>query len=80
MTMLRTPFPMTKNEARIYIRTGKLPDDFQQRVKNYLEFDRCSNCDGVKDMNMVLRMWEEDSPSPCPFCVGEEPMEHERYP
>lgn len=79
LTILRTPFPLTKNEARVFMRSGELPDDLKERVKNYLEFDFCTNCGGVKDMSVVLRAWDDDE-SPCPFCVGEKPMEYEMYP
>lgn len=71
---------LDKNEAREYLRTGELPENFQERVKVALEFSVCTNCGGVKDMNEVLRDWFNEANNPCPFCVGQEPFEWEQYP
>lgn len=71
---------LDKNEARTYLRSGSLPENFGERVKVALEFSVCSNCGGVKDMNEVMRDWYSEHPSPCPFCTDQEPFEWEMYP
>ena len=60
---------LTHNEAREYLRSKKLPDNFRKRLENFLEFEDCSNCGGVQDMNFVFRDWWVEEPSWCSDCV-----------
>lgn len=59
---------LTHNEARAFLCGDSLPENFSERLRNFLEFEPCSNCNDVRDMNIVLRRWEEDEPDLCPFC------------
>ena len=65
------PQLLTINEARHYLRTRELPDNFVDRVFAFETYAICTNCDGVRDMNMVLRIYS-DEPDWCPSCVEEE--------
>ena len=63
----------THNEAVAYILDGSLPSDLADRLKNFIEFETCSNCDGVRCMHFVMRdWWAEDFDDCdgwcCPFC------------
>lgn len=62
---------LTHNEAREFLRSGELPENFRDRLELFLEFETCTNCGGVQDMNFVLRHWEGNEPSWCPDCVEE---------
>lgn len=66
---------LTHNEA---LRDAKLPDDFAERVRNFIEFQPCSNCDNVRCMHFVLRDWwapdiDECDGWCCPFCSDMKP-------
>lgn len=50
-------FPFTMNEAKIYLESGALPDNFSDRVKNFIELGSCENCDDVRCMHFVMRDW-----------------------
>jgi len=50
-------FPLTQNEAAAYLKDGTLPDNFGQRVENWLEFGACENCDNRRCMHFVMRDW-----------------------
>ena len=63
---------LTYNEVSEYLVTGKLPDNFRERLQTASDlFDEgvisCENCDGVRDMNAVFRNWEAGF-LPCPNC------------
>lgn len=62
---------LTKVEAEAWLSRGELPDNFRDRLENFVEFYQCPNCDGQEDMNIVMRCWD-DEPSWCPFCVSED--------
>lgn len=59
---------LTKNEAQHWLETRELPENFSERVEAFIATYACPNCDGVGDMNFVLRNWDAPAPSPCPFC------------
>ena len=64
---------LTHNEAFAYLQGGGLPENFAERLPNLLEFDDCSNCDGVRCMHFVLRDWwapdfDDCDGFCCPFC------------
>jgi hypothetical protein len=77
MAMFNHDDMLTQNEQYHYLTAGMLPDDFDERLRGAaalaLELDDtpCSNCDGVRDMNIVLRDWWEENPNWCPFCCDE---------
>ena len=58
-------------EDEAWLCDGSLPDNFTERLRVFVELYECQNCDGVQDMNVVMRSWE-DEPSWCPNCVGPE--------
>lgn len=55
----------THNEAVAYMKDGSLPADFRERVKNFLEFEPCSNCDNVRCMHFVMRDWWSENFDDC---------------
>jgi hypothetical protein len=64
---------LTKLEAKHWLETRELPDNFGERVENFVEFYECTNCGGVQDMNIVLRdWWGSEGPSWCPDCTPPE--------
>ena len=69
---------LTHNEALAYLKTGKLPGDFRRRVRNFVEFKPCKNCDDVRCMHFVLRDWwasdfDECDGWCCPDCSDMKP-------
>lgn len=58
---------LTKVEAAAFLAGKPLPSSFEDRLRYFIEFYVCPNCDGVEDMAIVMRTWDE--PSPCSFCV-----------
>ncbi len=71
-------FPLTQNEARRFLDTGELPDEFKERVENWLEFGSCENCDNVRCMHFVLRDWGSEADECdgwcCPSCSELKPQ------
>lgn len=65
-------FGLTHNEALAFLRDGSLPDNFADRVRNFIEFEPCSNCGNVRCMHFVMRDWYGDIDECdgwcCPFC------------
>lgn len=60
---------LTKVEALHLLKYGVFPDDFGQRVHDFVEFYECPNCGGQEDMNAVFRSWFEEKPSWCRDCI-----------
>lgn len=63
----------THNEALAYLANGALPDNFRDRLENFIEFESCSNCDDVRCMHFRMRDWwsadfDECDGWCCPFC------------
>lgn len=58
---------LTDAELELFLAAGEIPDDFADRCRDAVAAGACSNCDGVRDMNLVLRVLD-DEPSPCPMC------------
>ena len=48
---------LTHNEALAYLREESLPENFADRLRNFLEFEPCQNCDNVRCMHFRLRDW-----------------------
>ena len=72
---------LTHNEAQKYLETQELPEDFSERLENFLEFEVCTSCDGVRCMHFVLRdWWSEDfdrcKGNCCPFCGEVDPNKY----
>lgn len=61
-------YPLTLNEARHYLATGEMPDNWRERVELFVEFGTCQNCDGRKCMGCIFRDWDHDCNDDCPHC------------
>ena len=64
---------LTKREARDFLETNVLPDNFTERLIVQAELVRdvwpCTNCDGRKCMGCVMREYDHEcSESQCDFC------------
>lgn len=72
---------LTHNEALNYLENKELPDNFDERLKNFLEFEICINCDGVRCMHFVLRDWwspdfDDCKGNCCPDCGNVDPEKY----
>lgn len=72
---------LTHNEALNYLENKILPDNFAERLKDFLEFEICTNCDGVRCMHFVLRDWWSDDidnceGNCCPSCSDVDPEKY----
>jgi hypothetical protein len=59
---------LTHNEMRAYLRDGVMPENYVDRIKLDLEFLPCENCDNRRCMGCVVREWDHECASDCPFC------------
>ncbi|QBI18878.1 hypothetical protein ER308_04510 [Egibacter rhizosphaerae] len=66
-----TEVALDDDEVAAAAQRGELPADFPQRVRAALDSGACCNCDGQRDMTIVLRE-HSDEPSPCPSCCDPE--------
>ena len=69
---------LTHNEALVYLKVGMLPKGFRTRVKHFVEYDPCPNCDDVRCMHFVMRDWWDNDFNECdgwccPFCSDLKP-------
>lgn len=66
--MLSNPDLLTKVEAEYFLSSGgNLPDNFTERIKNFIKFYKCSNCDGRLCMGCVMREYDHECADDCPF-------------
>lgn len=68
MASIDSATALTLNEARTYLRTGEMPENYRERCEMALEFDVCSNCHGRRCMGCVLRYHDHDCADDCPMC------------